>query len=144
MWNHIKQLTADDLDLMNSLLDCFGEAFEELDTYGKNRPDASYMREFLGSKTFISLVAHINNNVVVGLAAYVLKKFEQKRSEVYIYDLAVNERLRRKGIASALINELKNIAKARGAWVVFVQADSANSASRQASLPFRLQLIRGD
>jgi aminoglycoside 3-N-acetyltransferase I len=119
----LKKLGADDLDLMDSLLDCFGEAFEEPDTYGKFRPDADYMRELLGSNMFISIVAHINSKVIGGLAAYELKKFEQKRSEIYIYDLAVATKYRRKGIATALIRDLKSIAKARGAWVVFVQAD---------------------
>ena len=58
-----------------------------------------------------------------GLAAYVLHKFEQERSEIYIYDLAVDEDHRREGIATALIEELRKIAAARGAYVIFVQAD---------------------
>jgi aminoglycoside 3-N-acetyltransferase I len=53
--------------------------------------------------------------VVGGLAAYELKKFEQERSEIYIYDLAVREEHRRQGIATALIGELKAIARRRGA-----------------------------
>ena len=58
-----------------------------------------------------------------GLAAYELHKFEQERSEIYIYDLAVSAEHRRKGIATALIEALKNIATERGAYVIFVQAD---------------------
>ena len=50
-------------------------------------------------------------------------KFEQKRSEVYIYDLAVLESHRRQGVATALIEYLKPLARNRGAWVIFVQAD---------------------
>jgi len=41
------------------------------------------------------------------LAAYELRKFEQERSEVYIYDLAVASAHRREGIATALIERLK-------------------------------------
>lgn len=61
--------------------------------------------------------------VIGGIAAYELRKFEQQRSEIYIYDLAVAETHRRQGIATALVNELKKIAAARGAYVMFVQAD---------------------
>ena len=69
-------------------------------------------------------VAALQGGVVVGgLAAYVLPKFERARSEVYLYDLAVADTHRRRGIATALIAELRRIAAARGAWVVFVQAD---------------------
>lgn len=52
-----------------------------------------------------------------------LDKFEQARSEIYIYDLAVAEAYRRRGIARSLIFELKKIAKKAGAWVIYVQAD---------------------
>ena len=52
-----------------------------------------------------------------------LDKLEQRRSEIYIYDLAVAEAHRRQGIATALIEELKDIASRIGAWVIYVQAD---------------------
>jgi aminoglycoside 3-N-acetyltransferase I len=52
-----------------------------------------------------------------------LKKFEQQRSEIYIYDLAVAETHRRRGIATALVEKLQTIAATRGAYVIYVQAD---------------------
>ena len=52
-----------------------------------------------------------------------LDKFEQERREIYIYDLAVAAPHRRRGIATALIAELQQIAAERGAWVIYVQAD---------------------
>ena len=119
----IRELTPDDLNLMNASLDLFGEAFDEPDTYGDARPDADYMRRLLGSEFFIALAALDGERVVGALAAYELPKFEQARSEIYIYDLAVAETHRRQGIATALINALRDIAAARGAWVIFVQAD---------------------
>ena len=61
--------------------------------------------------------------MVGGLAAYELEKFEQARSEVYIYDLAVREDHRRRHVATGLIRALGGIAKERGAYVMFVQAD---------------------
>ena len=65
--------------------------------------------------------------MVGGIAAYELKKFEQRRSEIYIYDLAVAATHRRQGIATALINELREIAATRGAFVIFVQADRGDA-----------------
>ena len=58
-----------------------------------------------------------------------LPKFEQERSEVYIYDLAVAAAHRREGIATALITKLKRIASLRGAYVIFVQADPGDDAA---------------
>lgn len=61
--------------------------------------------------------------IVGGLTAYVLQKFEQERSEVYIYDLAVAEEHRRLGVATGLIEALREIAVRLGAYVIYVQAD---------------------
>ena len=120
----IRQLAADDATLMEALLTMFGEAFNDVDTYSGNRPSVGYLRRLLGGESFIALVALKNGDVVGGIAAYELRKFEQERSEIYIYDLAVAEAHRREGIATALIRGLKKIAVGRGAYVMFVQADT--------------------
>jgi aminoglycoside 3-N-acetyltransferase I len=117
------QISAKDLALMEELLAVFGEAFNEVDTYSSSRPSETYLKRLLNSDYFIALAALKNGAVVGGLTAYELQKFEQERSEIYIYDLAVAAEHRREGIATALIQELKKIAVARGAYVIFVQAD---------------------
>ena len=122
----VRQLGPDDVALMEAMLTTFGEAFGEVETYGANRPGADYLRRLLGSDHFIALAALKDGEVVGGLAAYVLPKFEQPRSEIYLYDLAVAEAHRREGIATALIQDLRKIAAARGAYVVFVQADDGD------------------
>lgn len=94
-----------------------------METYGGNRPSPAYLQRLLASDYFIALVASKGDEVVGALAAYELMKFEQQRSEIYIYDLAVAAAHRREGLATALILELKKIAVARGAYVIFVQAD---------------------
>jgi aminoglycoside 3-N-acetyltransferase I len=119
----IQELAPRDLDLMGGMLTMFGEAFGEPDIYGGARPGRDYMERLLGGEYFIALAALDGDAVVGGIAAYELPKFEQERSEIYIYDLAVASSHRRRGIATALIGELKAIAAARGAWVVYVQAD---------------------
>jgi aminoglycoside 3-N-acetyltransferase I len=108
---------------MTAMLTTFGAAFDDIETYSQNRPSAAYLQRLLGSDYFIAIVALQNGEVIGGIAAYELIKFEQERSEIYIYDLAVAATHRRKGIATALIQELKKIAAVRGAYVIFVQAD---------------------
>ena len=108
---------------MRSVLNMFGEAFQDVQTYSGSQPSTAYLERLLGSDTFIAVAALKGDEVVGGIAAYVLPKFEQERSEVYIYDLAVADAHRREGIATALIMALKNVAASRGAYVIFVQAD---------------------
>lgn len=119
----IIRLQPANLALMGEMLGMFGEAFDDVPTYGEARPGAAYMERLLGSDHFIALAALNGGTVVGGLAAYVLDKFERERSEIYIYDLAVAAAHRRQGIATALIETLRHIAAARGAYVIFVQAD---------------------
>jgi aminoglycoside 3-N-acetyltransferase I len=119
-----KHLSSADVSLLLALLSVFAEAFEEPQAYQGAVPSHAYLHALLGKQDFIVLVALDERaNVVGGLAAYELEKFEQERSEIYIYDLAVVESHRRKGIATGLITRLKSIAKDRGAYVIFVQAD---------------------
>ena len=119
----IHQLSAKDIALTEELLAVFGEAFDDFDTYSSSHPSASYLKRLLSSNYFIALAALKTGTVVGGLAAYELQKFEQERSEIYIYDLAVSAEHRREGIATALIQELKKIAVERAAYVIYVQAD---------------------
>jgi len=119
----IRILGAADASLMAAMNTMFGEAFDDADAYASARPDDAYLSRLLGSDGFIAIAALDGDAVVGGLAAYVLPKFEQARSEVYIYDLAVEAAYRRRGIATALIAALQREAAARGAWVIYVQAD---------------------
>jgi aminoglycoside 3-N-acetyltransferase I len=123
MTTTIQTLTPDDLDTLRALNHLFAEAFEDPESYGSAPPDSAYLRTLLAGDTFIAVVAVDESAVVGGLAAYELRKFEQPRSEIYIYDLAVAETHRRQGIATALIEALKGEAARRGAWVIYVQAD---------------------
>ena len=120
----LRQLDANDVPLLNALLTVFGEVFNDARTYTAKRPSERYLRRLLGGDAFIALVALEGTEVVGGLAAYELRKFEQERSEIYIYDLAVASAHRRRGIATALIEQLQEVAARRGAYVIFVQADS--------------------
>src|SRR6516164_1236745 len=67
--------------------------------------------------------------VVGGLAAYELDKFEQDRREIYIYDLAVVRNHRRRGVATGLIGELSRIASKLNVYVIFVQANPEDAAA---------------
>lgn len=119
----IRQLTSSDIPLMRSMNVLFGAAFDDADMYAAQPPSDGYLRGWLGKDSVIALAALMEGDIVGGLVAYQLDKFERERSEIYIYDLAVEEAHRRRGIATALIARLREIAVARGAWVIYVQAD---------------------
>jgi len=119
----LRRLTSSDVPLLRKLNALFGEAFGDPNTYGTEPPSDAYVKGLLAKEHVIVLVAMSGEDVVGGLAAYELDKFERMRREVYIYDLAVATNYRRQGIATALIERLRDIAARRAAWVIYVQAD---------------------
>ena len=119
----LRRLTPADGPRLRALNALFGEAFDDPETYGAAPPSQAYLEALLAKDHVIALVALAGGDVAGGLVAYEMDKFERERREVYIYDLAVAEPYRRRGIATALIRRLQQIAADRGAWVVFVQAD---------------------
>ncbi len=120
----IERIKPNKIDLFEDMNALFAEEFDDQESYTNHRPSKKYINKLLRNEYFIPLIARQENEIVGALAAYELVKFEQERSEIYIYDLAVKRQYRRKGIAASLINELRKIAKQRGAYVIFVQADT--------------------
>lgn len=125
----IRTLGADDVATMRAMLALFGDAFEDPASYAARQPDDDYLADLLASESFIAIAALDGARVVGGIAAYVLPKFEQARSEIYIYDLAVAGSHRRRGIAVAMVEHLQALAPAKRAWVIYVQADRDDVAA---------------
>src|SRR5215210_4047038 len=119
----LRRLKPADVPLLRQLNAVFGEAFTEPETYTAAPPSDAYLESLLAKEHVVALVALAGEEVLGGLVAYELDKFEQARREVYIYDLAVCAEHRRQGIATALIEHLSEIGAQRGAWVISVQAD---------------------
>src|SRR5215203_1721832 len=120
-------LTSSGVGAMRALLRVFGAAFEDVPTYQDAVPSDDYLRSLLATPHFIVVTACDGDEVIGGLAAYELQKFERDRREIYIYDLAVAVEHRRKGVATGLIRELQRVAAARNAYVIFVQADPGDA-----------------
>lgn len=97
----IRVLGEADAGALRAMLGLCSEAFEDPDSYSANQPSDEYLRGLLSSGTFVAVAAFSQGRLVGGLAGYVLPKFEQQRSEFYIYDLAVLAGFRRRALRRA-------------------------------------------
>ena len=125
----VERLGPAQIGSMREALRVFADAFDEEENFFSAPPSDSYLERLLSDDRFVLLVARLEGMIVGALSAYELVKYEQERSEFYIYDLAVAEAFRRRGVATALIEALKPIAREAGAWVIFVQADRVDDAA---------------
>lgn len=119
----IQRLGPNDITQMRGINALFADVFEDPEHYASTPPADEWLRAQLANPTVIALAALDGEAVVGALTGYVLAKLEQERSEIYIYDLAVAVSHQRRGIATALIGHLRDMAREIGAWVIYVQAD---------------------
>jgi aminoglycoside 3-N-acetyltransferase I len=149
----VARLLQGDVEAARALNALFAQAFEDDGHYLSDPPPADYLAQLLAKPEVIALVALEGAEMVGGLVAYELPKFEKAHSEIYIYDLAVAETNRRNGVATALIEELRAIARECGAWVVYVQADYGDEpaialytklGSREDVMHFDIDVAEGE
>jgi aminoglycoside 3-N-acetyltransferase I len=119
----VRRLGPTDVAAARGINALFADAFEEPERYAGALPADAWIAGLLARPDYIALVAEADGAVVGGLTAYTLPKLEQAISELYLYDIAVAETHRRRGIATALIRDLQALARRRGAATVYVQAD---------------------
>ncbi|HEX2586101.1 MAG TPA: AAC(3)-I family aminoglycoside N-acetyltransferase [Steroidobacteraceae bacterium] len=120
---NVRQLSSSDTQELRRLNQLFADVFDDAESFVRHPPKDEYLQKLLGNHSIFVLASFAGEEIIGGLVAYELMKFEQERSEIYIYDLAVAEAHRRKGVATTLIEHLRDIASQRGAWVIYVQAD---------------------
>ncbi len=142
----IRRLGPADVLTFRATQAVYADAFADPESYLSRPPSDAYVARWLGSESRIMLAAEVRGEVVGGLTAYVLDKPEQERAEIYVYDLAVLERHRRRGVAKALLGELARIGADVGAWVMFVQADHGDdpAIALYSSLGTREEVLHFD
>src|ERR1700682_1709457 len=113
----IRRLGADDVALVfaaQHLLD--GPAQE------------SAVRRFLDSADHHLLLA-FEGDRPVGSVAGVEMTHPDKGTEMFLYELAVDEPFRRQGIGGRLVRELADLARSRGCYGMWVGVDNDNAAA---------------
>ncbi len=118
-----RKLTDKDLVHFVALIKVFEDVFG-LKNFKIPGPD--YLQSLLEKDNIIIYVALLDNVVVAGLTAHILPSGYFESSEVYVYDLAVETAMQRKGIGKNLISLLKDYCAGLGYREIFVQADVAD------------------
>lgn len=114
-----RRLTRRDRELARQLFrlmaGVFGEESMELSD--------EYIDGLLRRPDFWAIAAFLEGHLVGGLTAHLLPMTRTEAAEIFIYDIAVREEHRRKGIGRGLILALRESAGAHGVEEIFVPAD---------------------
>ena len=99
----------------------FGEAFDE-------RVVAEETRRFLEDARHHLLLGYVDDHPA-GFLSAVEVFHPDKRSELFLNEVGVMEGARRRGVARALVDELKRIGRERGCASAWVLTDEDNAAA---------------
>jgi ribosomal protein S18 acetylase RimI-like enzyme len=94
------------------------------------QPEADATRRFLAEPTHHLLIAYDAEGRPVGYVSGVETTHPDKGTELFLYELAVDEPIRRHGIGRALVRAFERLARERGCYGMWVLADADNDAAR--------------
>jgi ribosomal protein S18 acetylase RimI-like enzyme len=94
---------------------------------GPTREDA--VQRFLAEDGHHLLVAYEGDDAV-GFVSGVEVTHPDKGTEMFLYELAVDDSHQRQGIGRALVEELSTLARRRGCYGMWVITDEENTAAR--------------
>ena len=94
---------------------------------GPARPDAT--ARFLAEDGHHLLIAY-EDGAAVGFVSGVEVTHPDKGTEMFLYELAVDEPFRRRGIGRGLVERLAALARAAGCYGMWVLTDDDNEAAR--------------
>jgi ribosomal protein S18 acetylase RimI-like enzyme len=91
-------------------------------------PDQGPTRRFLADERHHLLVAYVDGHPA-GFVSGVEMTHPDKGSEMFLYELEVEERLRHRGLGRALVERLRELARERGCYGMWVLTDEQNVAA---------------
>jgi ribosomal protein S18 acetylase RimI-like enzyme len=90
--------------------------------------DAEQGQMFLRNPDNLFLLARWEGELCGFLTAHRLQRFDRRKAEVLLYEIGVEESYQRRGVGTALINEVKRWAEEVGADEIWVLTEASNSA----------------
>ena len=116
----VRRLGRSDVAAAKALLALFADVFETEHTEVSD----AYAAGLLARADFWAYVATLDDVVVGGLTAHTLPMTRSESAEIFLYDIAVDPSVQRRGIGRQLVASLVADAAAEGIDVVFVPADN--------------------
>lgn len=124
----IRKLASDDSDLAKELFTLF-----QIDDGIKNPTVASndYLKNLLSKNDFHVVVAFEKGKIIGGLTAYELSKYKGETTEMFLYEIVVEENSRRTRVATKLVEFLNRICIEKNISEMFVITEVDNESAKK-------------
>jgi ribosomal protein S18 acetylase RimI-like enzyme len=113
----IRRLRSGDERELEKVAPCFDHLVQ---------PEA--VTRFLASENHYILVAYEEDGVA-GFVSGVAMTHPDKGTEMFLYELAVDEKFRRRGVGTKLVSALADMARLRGCYGMWVLTEEDNAAA---------------
>jgi aminoglycoside 3-N-acetyltransferase I len=124
----IKKLVPADLSIAKQLI----KLWQTEDGYvNPIIPNDNYLHDLLSKDSFHFFVAMKEELVIGGLTAYELSMYKEEETEMFLYEIGVEENYRQKGIATKLIDSLKETCAEKSIKIIFVGTSTGNEPAKQ-------------
>lgn len=117
----IKKLLSQDVNDFSKLIQVFENVFE---WENFKFPTQAHLKKLLNNSNFFVFVAKDGDELIGGLTAHVLDRYDSEKPSAYVYDLAILTNYQRKGIGKKLMSTLNEYCEKNGFNEVFVQAET--------------------
>lgn len=120
----VKRLLPNETVELLQLLKIFTSGDNQL----KNRtyPPELYLKFFLQNEKNHVLVATLNNIIIGGLTAYEIQMYKNETSEMFLFEIDVDENYRQQGVGTLLIQKLKDVCTRQNIKQIFVITSRGN------------------
>jgi aminoglycoside 3-N-acetyltransferase I len=118
-----KRLTRGDDQDARDMFTLVAAAFEE----PAEPLSDEYIDLLLSTSSFWAVAAFQDGKVVGGLTAHTIPMTRSPSAELFVFDLAVHEDVRRQGVGARLVATLRELAAEAGVTEIFVPADEDDS-----------------
>ncbi len=110
-----------DINDFSKLIRVFENVFEWKNI---SLPNQLHLQKIIDNPNFIAFVAKVDNQLIGGLTAHVLDRYDLEKPSAYVYDLAILNDYQRKVIGKTLMTALNEYCGENGFSEVFVQAET--------------------